>query len=126
MDEKSLSDVRKVQIVVELGCGPDFADFDPAVIRRVAMDTIGVLTVGKKQCNVFKKPGLVVFDGEVVMSCALPDYILGDGTLSQQGIGGNILALNIDGVKEWDGGFDFVGAFDFVVVSGQVAYFFWV
>ena len=30
LDEKSLSDVRKVQIVVEFGCGPDFADFDPA------------------------------------------------------------------------------------------------
>ena len=33
--DKSLSDVRKVQIVVEFGCGPDFADFDSAVIRPV-------------------------------------------------------------------------------------------
>ena len=47
LDEKSLSDVRKVQIAVEFGCGPDFADFDPAVIRRVAMDKIGVLPVFK-------------------------------------------------------------------------------
>ena len=118
--------MRKVQIGVELGCGPDFADFDPAVIRWVAMDEIGVLPVSKKQCDVFKKSGLIVFDGEVVMSFALPDYIMGDLTLGQQGIGGNILSLNIDGVKERDGGFDFVGAFDFVVIYGQVAYFFWV
>ena len=48
LDEKSLSDMRKVQIVVELGCGPDFADFDPAMIRRVTIDKIGVFPVFKK------------------------------------------------------------------------------
>ena len=47
LDEKSLSDVRKVQIAVEFGCGPDFADFDPATIRRVTMEEIGVLPVFK-------------------------------------------------------------------------------
>jgi len=47
LDEKSLSDVRKVQIAVEFGCGPDFTDFDTAVIWRVAMDKIGVLAVFK-------------------------------------------------------------------------------
>ena len=47
LDDKSLSDVGKVQIAVEFGCGPDFADFDPAVIRRVAMDKIGILPVLK-------------------------------------------------------------------------------
>jgi len=47
LDQKGLSDVRKVQIAVELGCGPDFADFNPAVIRRVATDKIRVLPVSK-------------------------------------------------------------------------------
>ena len=47
LDEKSLSYVRKIQITVEFGCGPDFADFDPAVIRRVTMGKIGVLPVFK-------------------------------------------------------------------------------
>ena len=47
LDDKSLSDVRKVQIAVEFGCGPDFADFDAAVIGRVALDKIGVLAVFK-------------------------------------------------------------------------------
>ena len=47
LDEKSLSDVRKVQIAVEFGCGPDFADFDAAVIRWVAMEKIGVPPVFK-------------------------------------------------------------------------------
>ena len=47
LDDKSLCDVRKVQIAVEFGCGPDFPDFDPAVIRRAAMDKIGVLPIFK-------------------------------------------------------------------------------
>ena len=47
LDDKSLSDMRKVQIVVEFGCGPDFADFDAAVIRRVAKDKVRLLAVLK-------------------------------------------------------------------------------
>jgi len=47
LDEKSLSDVWKVQIAVEFSCGPDCADFDPTMIRRVTMDKIGVLPVFK-------------------------------------------------------------------------------
>ena len=47
LDEKSLSDVRKVQIAVEFGCGPDFTDFDPAMIRWVTMEKIGGLPVFK-------------------------------------------------------------------------------
>jgi hypothetical protein len=91
--------VGKVQIAVELGCDPDFADFDPAVIRRVAMDKIGILAVFKIQRDVLKKSGLVVFDAEVVMSFTFPDQIVGDPALGQQGIGGNFFALNIDGIK---------------------------
>ena len=47
LDDKSLSEVRKVQIAVEFGCGPDFADFDAAVIRRVAEDKVRLLGVLK-------------------------------------------------------------------------------
>jgi hypothetical protein len=47
LDDKSLSDMREVQITVEFGCGPDFTDFDPTVIRRVTMNKIGGLSVFK-------------------------------------------------------------------------------
>ena len=47
MDDKSLSDMRKVQIAVKFGCGPDFADFDAAVIRRVVKDKVRLLAVFK-------------------------------------------------------------------------------
>jgi len=33
------------------------------------------------------------------MSFTVPDQILGDRALGQQGIGGNIFALNIDGIQ---------------------------
>ena len=87
-----MSDVRKVQIAVEFGSGPDLADFDAAVIRRVAKGKVRLLAV-------LKKTGLVVFDGEVVMSFTLADQIIGDLALGQQGIGGNLFALNIDGIQ---------------------------
>jgi hypothetical protein len=99
LDDKSLSDVGKVEIGVEFGCGPDFADFDPAVIRRIAIDKIRFLPVFKVQGDVFKKTGLVVFDRKVVMSFTVPDQIVSDFALGQQGIGGNFFALNIDGIK---------------------------
>ena len=46
-----------------------------------------------------KETGLVVFDGEVVMSFALANQVVGDLALGQQGIGGNLFALNIDSIK---------------------------
>jgi hypothetical protein len=74
-----------------------------------------------------KKTGLVVFDGAVVMGVTLPDHVIGDVALGQQGIGGDILALDIDGLQQGDGGFDFVGAFEFIARRyGQSADFFWV
>jgi hypothetical protein len=73
-----------------------------------------------------KKTGLVVFDGEVVMAFTFADDIVGDFALIEQGIGGNIFALNIDGIQQRDGGFDFIGAFNILVGYRQGTYFFWV
>jgi hypothetical protein len=69
---------------------------------------------------------LVVFDGEVVMRFTVLDQIVGDLALGQEGIGGNFFTLNIDGIKERDGGFDFIGAFDFsTILYREKPYFFW-
>ena len=83
LDNKSLFDMRKIQIAVEFSCGPDFTDFDPAVVRWVAIDKIRILPVFKIQRDVLKKCGLVVFDGEVVMSFTVQDQIVGDFALGQ-------------------------------------------
>ena len=60
------------------------------------------------------------------MRVALLDQIIGDLMLGQEGIGGNIFALNIDGIQKRDGGLDFVGAFNLLVGYRQGPYFFWV
>ena len=96
LDDKSLSNMGKVEIGVEFGCGPDFTDFDSAVVRRIALYIIRLLPVFKEQGDVLKKSGLVVFDGKMEMSVAF-NYIVGDLTLGQQGIGGNFFAADIDG-----------------------------
>jgi hypothetical protein len=57
------------------------------------------------------------------ISFLLSDQIVGDLALGQEGIGGNIFALNIDGIKQRDGGLDFVGAFNLLVGCGQGTYF---
>jgi hypothetical protein len=73
-----------------------------------------------------KNPGLVVFHCEVVMSVSLFDQVVGDIFLSQQGIGGNVFPFNIDGIEQWDGRLDFVGALALFIVYFQSTYFFWV
>jgi len=60
------------------------------------------------------------------MSFTLADHIVGDLALVQQGIGGNIFALNIDGIQQRDGSLDFIGALNLLVGYGQGTYFFWV
>ena len=47
LDDKRLSDVGKVEIGIEFGCGPDFTDFDAAVIRRIAQGKVRLLAVIK-------------------------------------------------------------------------------
>ena len=70
---------------------------------------------------------LICFDGEMIMGMTLLDQVVGDLAPGQQGIGRDIPALNIDGVKQRDGHLDLVGAFDFFIVFyRQGTDFFWV
>jgi hypothetical protein len=52
------------------------------------------------------------------MRFALAHDIVSDFALGQQGIGGNLFALDIDGIQQRDGGFDFVGALNLLVGYG--------
>jgi hypothetical protein len=125
--DESLSDLRKVKVVIEFGCGPNLSDFDASMLRGIILNEIGLLPVLEVQRNVFKNCGLVCFDGEMIMSMTLVDQVLSYLALGQQRIGSHILAFNIDGVKKRDGHFDFVGAFDlFAVFYRQSSDFFWV
>ena len=99
LDDKGLPNVGKVQVAVEFGRGPDFADFNPAVVRWIANDKIGIFAVFEVQRNVLKNTWLVVFDRKVVMSFTVQDQVFGDISLGQKGIGSNFFTLNIYGIK---------------------------
>lgn len=126
LDHKRLSHMREIEIVVELGGCPYFSDLDPAVIRGIALNKIRIFCILEMECDIFKEAGLVVFDGEVIMGVTILNQIVCDLALGQEGICGNVFAFDIDGVKEWDSGLDFVGAFEFIAAFyGQRADFFW-
>ena len=111
-DDKSLSNVRKIQVVVEFGCGPYFADFDSSVVRGRIINKVGFHPVFKVQLDVLKKTWLVCFDGEVIMRLALADQVVGNFALGQQGVAGNFFAFDIDGIQQGDGRLDLVGTLD--------------
>jgi hypothetical protein len=45
LNEESLTDMRKIQIAIELSCGPDTSDFNPAVIRWIGEDEVRILAI---------------------------------------------------------------------------------
>lgn len=109
LDHKGLSHMRKVQVMVEFGGGPDFPGFDPAMIRRVIGDEIGFLSILEIELDILKECGLIAFDGEVVMGLTIQAQIIGELTLGQEGIGSDIFAFDIDGIEQRDGHPDLVG-----------------
>ena len=60
--------------------------------------------------QIVEESGLIAFDGEVIVGFSGFDEVDGKGLLSQEGVGTDRFAFDADGVKEGDGGFDFVGA----------------
>ena len=81
-DDKSLSDMGKVQIIVEFGGSPYFAGFNPAMVRRRDVNAIRFLSLPEEELEVFKECGLVPFDGEVIMRLTLLDQVNGELSLS--------------------------------------------
>ena len=127
LNQEGLLDVGKVEIEVECGGGPNFSSFDPTMIWGIIGNEIGFLSILEIQLDIFEEAGLVAFDGEVVMGLTLEAQIIGDLALGQESIGGNVFALDIDGIEQRDGHFDFIGALEFFIAFyGQRADFFWV
>ena len=123
---EGLSDVREAKVVVELGCGPDFSDFDSSMVGRGTLDESRLFAIFEPESDVFEEGALVSFDGEMIMGMTIRDEVIRDLTLGQKSIGRHILALDINGVKQGDGHLDFVRAFDvFGVFYRQGAHFFW-
>jgi len=73
-----------------------------------------------------KQGRLVGFDGEVVMGLLFFDQVLGQFSLGQQGIGGDVLVFEIEGLQERDGHGNLIGSLQFVAIAidRQVPHFF--
>ncbi len=52
--------------------------------------------------------------------------IPGNIPLGQKGVGRDYFPFNSDGLEQWGGGFNFVGAFYLLFGYGDGSYFFWV
>jgi hypothetical protein len=126
-DDKRLPDVGEVEVGVEFGRGPDFSGFNPAVIRGIIGNEIRLLTILKIEFDIVEESGLIAFDGEVIMGLTLQAHIIGERALGEQGIGGDVFVVDIDGIEQGDGYPDFVGALPFLsAFSRYRGDFFWV
>lgn len=126
-DHEDLSHVGEVEIVVELGGGPDFTSFDPAMIRGIIRDEIRFLAVVEIELDILQESRLIAFDNEVVMGVTLQAYIVGKFSLGKECVSGNVFVPDIDGIEERDGHPDFIGSLElFIAFYGQGADFFWV
>jgi len=101
-DHERLSDMREVEVIVEIGCGPDSSDLDSPVVRGRMLNEIRLLSVFEVALDIFTEPGLIPFDGEMIVGLT-PDQIGGYRALSQEGIGSDVLAQDVDGFRgaEW-------------------------
>ena len=70
-----------------------------------------MFAIVEEQHEVVEERGLVSFDGEVVVGFSGIDQVVGEFTLGQQRIGGDVFTTEIDLVEERDGHADLVGLF---------------
>jgi len=77
LNGKSLSDMWEIEVAIQLGGNPDFADFDPAMVWRVTNGEIGLFAIIEEKTDIIKECGLVFFDGEVIMRMSYTDKVVG-------------------------------------------------
>lgn len=126
LDEEDLGGMRKVQVVIEGATAPDASGLDSAVVGWRNGHEIRRLARLEEQGDIALERGLIAFDREVIVRLTLHD-IAGQFALGQQGIGGDVLSLNVDAIKKRHEHTDFIGLLGLVAVRyGQSADFFWV
>jgi len=115
----------KVEIIVELGGGPDRARLDAAVGQVQGFLELRLAALREGQLQIGQQPGLVALDGEQVVGLTFLDEVGGERALGQQRVGSEGFTGEVDGLDERDEGSDLVGLFGLFVSGGQSADFFW-
>src|SRR5512135_3618989 len=65
-NREGLTDMRKVQIVIELGCGPDLSNLDSSMVRRRILNKIRSFAVLEIERDIVEDSPLVPFDGKMI------------------------------------------------------------
>ena len=69
--------------------------------------------------DVLEQGGLVAFAGEVVMGLSVLNQVGGELALGQPRIGGDVLALDLDGIQQRGGHLNLVGLLAFLIALGR-------
>ena len=126
LDQEDLADMRKVEMGVQRRTTPDAPGFNSAVVGWRDIDEIRCLAILEQKRDIALERGLIAFDREVVMRLAL-HHIGRQFALRQQGIGGDVLALNVESIQQRNEHPDFIGLLGFFATRyGQSTDFFWV
>ena len=115
----------KVEVAIQFAGSPYLSGFNTTVFKASIIDEVRFLAVLEIKSDIITKPGLVPFDSEMIVRFPL-NHIVGKRALCQQGIGGDLLALDIYRIEQGNCYLDLVGLFGvFVAFSRQCPYFFW-
>jgi len=101
----------EVEVAVQFAGSPYLSGFNTTVFKASIIDEVRFPAVLEIENDIIAEPGLVPFDGEMIMCLPLLNHIFGKRALCQQGIGRNLLALDIYGIKQGNCYLDLVGLF---------------
>lgn len=74
LDDEGLADVRKVEVVVQFGGGPDLPGFDSSMIglgRFQHVVRLVRISILEEQLDIFEESRLVAFHGEQIVGFTL-------------------------------------------------------
>lgn len=114
IDGEGLPGVRKVEVAVERGGGPDLSDLDTPVFEGGIINESRFLRILEMDYDLLEEVGLITVDGEMVMRLPLRDQIDGGLAMNPQRVGGNVFTLDIDGIQRRSSRLDRVGALDLI------------
>jgi len=94
-NDVGLAQVRKVEVAIEFRGGPDLPRFGASVVGGRMLHEVRLAPLPEVELQVFQNAELVPFNGEIVMRLSLPNQIVGQLALRQQGIATDILFFGV-------------------------------
>ena len=92
-DGEGLAEMGEVELAVERRGSPDLAGLDAPMVGGRVLDKVRLFSILEEQDDILKQGRLVAFDGEVVIGLLFFDQVRGQFSLSQQGIGSDVLVF---------------------------------